>query len=227
MSTLGTAEAVYDDVTEQKGDQSASQLASNLEKRADELRQQKSAEQAEELSEGTRDAMQNLMQNTEPEQAEQATDEVATHLTNAASDVRTSLDHNPTMTELDGNKAGQAELESSNVWVDEDAIKARKGDRLIDTEVASDIDDHEYEHNLQSKKADQDSITVNNKTTNLEDVREAAAISVQKKTDFLSTRYKQIIADLPMDAEDRQLVRDGKISVLEKKKNGLEYSISA
>jgi hypothetical protein len=145
--------------------------------------------------------------------------EVAAHLDEAAKDIRSSIGSAMTMKELPGGVAGQAQLGTDNVWIDSNSIRASDGNSIIDTTVASDIADHEEEHTRQSAEANQEGVEINGQQFDAREVREAAAISVQKETDFLSAEYKKITAALPMNEADRALVREGDFAELERKKN--------
>ncbi|MBT7337472.1 hypothetical protein HN801_02085 [Candidatus Peregrinibacteria bacterium] len=155
-----------------------------------------------------------LEQNALDEEAE-----VAAHLDEAAKDIRSSIGSAMTMKELPGGVAGQAQLGTDNVWIDSNSIRASDGNSIIDTTVASDIADHEEEHTRQSAEANQEGVEINGQQFDAREVREAAAISVQKETDFLSAEYKKITAALPMNEADRALVREGDFAELERKKN--------
>ncbi|MCA9370581.1 MAG: hypothetical protein KC680_01310 [Candidatus Peregrinibacteria bacterium] len=166
---------------------------------------------------GNEQSASSLASELERRAREEFDTEVAEHLQNAAADIRSSLSASFTITELPDGVAGQAQLGSDTVWIDQDSIKSRDGDRLIDTGVAEDIAAHEQEHTKQSAQSDQQSVTIHGREFDAREVREAAAISVQQNIDFLSAEYMQITAALPMDAEARMLVRKGEFSALERK----------
>jgi hypothetical protein len=225
MTSLDTASALYEDTVE-GSEQSSAAIASELEKRAGEVRDAASAEKASQTSDEVRNELSIALEGKSGNDAQSEIEETADHLDTAAKDIRSSIDANVTMKELPGGVAGQAQLGTDNVWIDHDSIRARDGDRLIDTGIASDIAVHEEEHTKQSASADQVGIAVNGKQFDAREVREAAAISVQKETAFLSAEYQKITAALPMDAEDRILVQKGNFSELERKKNGSEVAIA-
>ena len=212
MTSLDTASALYEDVVD-GNEQSSATLAADLEKKAREVREATTAEATSEISDDVRDELSDALENIAPE-------DVATYLDEAAKDIRSSIGNAVTMTELDAGVAGQAQLGTDKVWIDSQSIRATSGDSLIDTTVASDIADHEEEHTRQSADANQEGVTINGKEFDAREVREAAAISVQRETDFLSAEYKKITAALPMNEADRALVREGDFSELERKKNG-------
>tara|TARA_Y100000310_G_scaffold253079_1_gene259867 strand:+ start:1290 stop:1832 length:543 start_codon:yes stop_codon:yes gene_type:complete len=140
--------------------------------------------------------------------------EIANQLTDASDHIRSSLGA-VTMSELPDGVAGQANLDSDEVWIDPSAIQSDDGNTLINIEKSKDIAAHEWEHTEQSAIADQDGIEVDGQKFDEREIREAAAISVQKHTDFLSAEYQRIAADLPMNQAQRNLVREGKFSELE------------
>jgi osmotically-inducible protein OsmY len=219
MTSLDTASALYEDVVDGT-EQSSAALAADLEKKAREVREATSEEVTSDISDDVRDELNDALENIAPEDAEGEVKDVAAHLDEAAKDVRSSIGNAVTMKELDAGVAGQAQLGTDKVWIDSQSIRATSGDSLIDTTVASDIADHEEEHTRQSADANQEGVTINGKEFDAREVREAAAISVQRETDFLSAEYKQITAALPMNEADRALVREGDFTELERKKNG-------
>ncbi|MBT5236831.1 hypothetical protein HOL63_00490 [Candidatus Peregrinibacteria bacterium] len=211
MTSLDTASALYEDVVD-GNEQSSAALAADLEKKAREVREATSAEATADISDDVRDELTDALENIAPE-------DVATYLDEAAKDIRSSIGNAVTMKELDAGVAGQAQLGTDKVWIDSQSIRATSGDSIIDTTVAADIADHEEEHTRQSADANQEEVTINGKEFDAREVREAAAISVQRETDFLSAEYKQITAALPMSEADRSLVREGDFEGLERKKN--------
>lgn len=218
MTSLDTASALYEDTIDGT-EQSSASLAADLEKRAREVREATSNEATSEISAEVREELNDALEGIAPEDAESEVEEVAEHLDRAAKDIRSSIGSTMMMKELDPGIAGQAQLGTNNVWIDSDAIRAQSGDSLINTTVAADIANHEEEHTRQSAASNQESIEVNGQQFDAREIREAAAISVQRETEFLSAEYKQITAALPMDEADRALVRKGDFSGLEQKKN--------
>ncbi|MDA0375773.1 MAG: hypothetical protein O3A80_00490 [bacterium] len=226
MTSLDTASALYED-TVKGSEQSSVALASALEKRAREVRDAASAEKASQTSDEVRNELNIALEGKSVDDAQSEIKKTADHLDTAAKDIRSSMDANVTMKELPGGVAGQAQLGTDNVWIDHDSIRARDGGRLIDTGIASDIAVHEEEHTKQSASADQEGIAINGQQFDAREVREAAAISVQNETKFLSAEYQKITASLPMDNEDRNLVRAGKFVELEQRKNGGTIAMAA
>lgn len=218
MTSLETASALYEDTIDGT-EQSSTALAAGLEKRAREVREMASEKATTDISAEVRDELSDAL--------ESEVEKVAAHLDEAANDIRSSIGSTMTMTELENGVAGQAQLGIDKVWIDPDAIRAESGDSLIDTVVAEDIADHEEEHTRQSAASNQESIEVNGQEFDAREVREAAAISVQRETEFLSDEYKKITAALPMDASDRALVREGDFSGLEQKKNNGSVAMAA
>lgn len=213
MASIDTARAIYQDEIN-GNEQSSEQLSRELEQRSQEIKRGA-------ISDETREIVQATL-------GDGNLQDVADDLSEASDDITLSLgSSDPIMKQLPSNTAAQAELESDNMWVDPDAIQDDSTGRIIDVAKAQDFKDHEHEHNLQSKNADQEGIQLGNNHMDSEKVREAAAISVQKRTDFLSTSYKQIMNDLPMDEADRELVRKGEFQALEKKKAGVDFAQSA
>jgi len=199
VTVLETARAIYEEETQDE--QSARELASDLRRRAAELRAREIDAKHEEFAEDVRV-------------------EVSGVLAAAADDLDSSLgEYNPTMKQLEDGVAGQAKLDSSWMAIDPHVIGG-DGAQLIDSTMAKDIARHEAEHQQQSATADAEGIVVGIRIFNAREIREAAAISVQQRQDFLSSEYRHITASLPMDSTDRKLVRGGKFQQLEAKKNG-------
>ncbi len=214
MTSIDSARAIYED-TVSTTERGARELAQELKERAQELREQGVRSAQSEV----RVTVAMLMQEVPPEEREEAAD----HLEQAGDDLQETLgDENPVMKKLPGDTGAQAELQSNKMWVDPTKLMKRDGDRIVDREIAQDERAHEHEHNLQSQEADAGEIAVGGRTLEAWEVREAAAISVQRRRDFLSTEYRSIIASLPMNDDDRLLVRAGKFRELEAKKNGQE-----
>ena len=160
-------------------------------------------------------------------QADDALEEVAHHLIKTAKDLRGALrKYNPTMKRLEDDTAGQAELNSSSMWIDPEKIIANNGADVIDSDLAEDIGRHEKEHQQQFAISDAHEIQIGSTTYDERKIREAAAISVMKSREELSDEYKAI-ASLTMDKEDRDLVRKGRFLDLERKKNGNQVSNAA
>jgi len=215
METAEAAQAIYEDELE-GGERSASQLANDIQRRAEELCQVE--------IDGSRDDVHDEVTDLVEHEEEK---EVAQRLKEAAGDIRSALgDHAPVMKELPGEVAGQAELDSSAMWVDPNSIQS-DGDRIIDRQVAQNIGDHEAEHQKQSAETDVDTIHVGTQEFDEREVREAAAISVQSRRDFLFAEYQAITNTLPMNEADRQLVRAGKFRELERRKNGEQLATAA
>lgn len=219
MTSIDTASALYEDIVD-GNEQSSAALAADLEKRAREVREATSKDATSEISDEVRDELSNALENVAPEDIEDEVEDVAAHLDKAAKDIRSSIGSAVTMKELDAGVAGQAQLGTDNVWIDSNSIRSDDGDSLIDKTIAADIADHEEEHTRQSATANQEGVTIDGKEFDAREVREAAAISVQRETEFLSAEYKKITAALPMNEADRALVREGDFEGLERKKNG-------
>lgn len=226
MTSLDTASALYEDIVDGT-EQSADSLASHLEQKAREVREAASAQATSKISEDTRNTLSEALEGVSAESFEQEVEEVAEHLHAAAKDVRASIGSTMKITQLDDGIAGQANLGVDTVWIDSHSITAKSGNSLINTTIAADIADHEMEHTRQSATSNKEGIEVNGQQFNAREIREAAAISVQKETDFLSAEYKKITASLPMDNEDRNLVRAGKFVELEQRKNGGTIAMAA
>ncbi len=209
MTTINTAQAIYEDTIEKSGEISAEDLERQLRERSEALR----GEQHAEMSEETREDLEIVL--TDGEDPE----DIANDLDEAADDIHSSLGgKNATMKELDPGVAGQAELGKDKMWINPKSIKS-DDEKVIDKEIAEDVALHEEEHTKQSATADADGVEINGKAFDAREIREAAAISVQYRTDFLSAEYQQITKGLPMNAEDRELVRKGKFRELQAKKN--------
>ncbi|OIO55749.1 hypothetical protein AUJ46_00440 [Candidatus Peregrinibacteria bacterium CG1_02_54_53] len=126
-----------------------------------------------------------------------------------------------TLKKLDDDVAGEAQLDADVICID--PCKITGGDGIIDRHKAEDILAHEKEHTQQSFEADADSVTLGSETWQVDEVREIAAVSVQKRVDFLSERYRTF-SRVTMDAHDRSLVRAGRFRQLEAEKNGFALS---
>ncbi|MBU0766811.1 hypothetical protein KKF55_03440 [Patescibacteria group bacterium] len=206
MESLEQARAIYSEVVDGQST-TAGEIARELQVCADEVRL------------GTAEVLES--------DASGESEEVARYLEQAGNDLRSVLTKgDPTIKELPSGVAGQAQLDSNMIEIDPHSIQSDSG-RIIDKKVAENVRDHEIEHTKQSANADASGIEVNGNKFNERQIREAAAISVQTETSFLSSEYKQIMASFPMDAVDRVLVREGKFRDLEKKKNGSEFAQAA
>lgn len=209
MGALEQARALYNEVASSADGSSVEHLGQELKQRAREVREGKRA--------AVRGKVAETLGKVEPEE----TKEVGHQLEEAAEDVQEVFGSAaPTFHKLAGDTAAEAQLESSVMRVDPRKIRARIG-RLVDKAIAADIRDHEHEHNFQSAYADTQIITIGKRRWEVPKVREAAAISVQQRVDFLSDEYCTIAQQLTMDAADRTLVRQGRFKALEAKKNGI------
>jgi len=202
MSDFERARHIYEEVIEDQP-KTAYVLAEQLRARAEEERGK------------TRVDMVHSLNNPEPPSAG-----VAKHLETAASDVEEVFSgYSAQLSDLPDGVAGQAPLGGSSFEVDPESIQNETG-RLVNKQVAEAICVHEREHNRQSTQADQESISFNGNEFDERQIREAAAISLQEETGFLSDEYKQIMTELPMNSEDRNLVRLGRFAELEREMNG-------
>jgi hypothetical protein len=213
MASIDTARGIYEDAASTP--QRADQFARGLEERAKAVREQLGQQKAA-ISSGVRSDIQDAL--TEDDLDRQDVEDVAKHLEEAANGVRSSVKSTTIMEDLPDGVAGQAHLGTDSVQIDPNAIQSADQDRIIDRSIAEDVQLHEDEHTQQSPDANADGINVNGKSFDLREIREAAAISIQERTDFLSAEYKRITQELPMDAGDRELVRDGDIIELARKK---------
>ena len=103
-----------------------------------------------------------------------------------------------------------------------DPTKLAEGQgKVVDEVMAQDIHDHEEEHNHQSAEADAEEIRIGADTWDAREVREIAAVSVQRRIDFLSTEYRGF-ARVKMNERHRTLVRQGRFRELESAMNGSE-----
>lgn len=142
-------------------------------------------------------------------------------LRKTATAVQTSMKGSTVETMEDG-VAGKGQLDSDRRWIDPLKAKhsAAGGDVLIDVSKAVNTNRHEEEHNRQSLTADAASIRIGNQRLEEWEVREAGAISVQDRIDFLSGHYRWIHSVLPVNAAERDLIRRGEFRELERRKNG-------
>jgi hypothetical protein len=129
----------------------------------------------------------------------------------------------PTLRKLPDDTAGEAQLGADVIRIDPQKLSGEH--TIVDRERAEDILAHEQEHTEQSAEADADAIEIHGQRFDAREIREAAAISVQRSVAFLSDEYRSIAARLTMDAEDRRLVREGRFQALEAKKSG--YRLAA
>lgn len=205
MASLEHAQALYDEVAEQH-DGSVDVLKARLIERAEEVCQG--------LTDSTRSEVETALEHSVPEDREETADE----LERAADDLGEAF-HGSSLTlkELDEDVAGEAQLGTDVIHID--PRKLTGTDRLVDREKAQDILVHEQEHTRQSAQADAESVTIGAETYDARAIREMAAISRQKRIDFLSDEYRGF-ARVTMDEQDRALVRAGKFRDLEAKKNG-------
>lgn len=148
---------------------------------------------------------------------------VAQTLRKTASDLRTCL-AGARIKEFSDNTLGQARLGQSGYTADVRKVKRRQpgtdGASLLDASMAADLRAHELEHTKQKGFFDAPSIVINRKRLEAWKVFELGAISVQKRTDFVSDEYQDIAATTTISAEERQLIRDGKFRELERRKGG-------
>jgi hypothetical protein len=224
MSPIETAQAIYEEETQ--GEKSVSQLANALEQRADKLAQQDVATEQATMRDDVRTEIAGTLEGADSKDG--ATE--AKKLDEAAADLRSSLgEHDPVMKDLPGDTAGQAQLQSSNMWVDAQAIRSGTGDRLINTEIAEDIGAHEARHQEQSATADAETITVKGKELNATKLREFDAMEEQSSTDFLSAEYKAIRAEVGsvLSGSDRELIKNGQFRELERRHAGADQALAA
>jgi hypothetical protein len=254
MTTTETARAIYEQETQ--GEKKASKLAADLEKRADELtsedKQKEVTVEQSGMRDEVRDEIADAMQNATPEQNQEA----AAQLDEAAGDIRSTLGkHDPTMKDLPGNIAGQAQLQSSNMSVDTGAIQG-SGKRIINKKVAADIGKHEARHQEQSATADATEVTLGKKepevaepqnadakslpdteaevtagTTTLDatELREFDAMEAQDDLGFVSGEYKAIHAKAAavLSGSDRELIKAGKFKELERRHAVEDQAVAA
>ncbi|MDD4627838.1 MAG: hypothetical protein PHE68_00390 [Candidatus Peribacteraceae bacterium] len=207
MASIDHARTLYDDVTESSVERSADELARELRERAKEIR-------GAEIQK-TRGEVAEVLEHASPEERE----DTARNLEEAAQDVGDVFKGSSSgLKKLEGNTAGEAQLDSSVIRVDPAKITF-DGGKIVDKKKAGDILLHEQEHTKQSSVADAGEITIGSQKFDARKIREAAAISVQSRIDFLSDEYRSIAQNLTMDAADRELVRKGQFKALEARKN--------
>lgn len=216
MSTTEHARALYEDAAEATNGQTLETLAAELERRARQIRGEQVAEGLRENAQEVRDDVAEVLAQTQPQERE----EVADQLEETAETLRKVFGKAaPTVQKLPGDTAAEAKLASTEMHVD--PLKIARGEReIVDEEIAEDIYYHELEHNHQSEQSDTEAITIGIATWKDDEVREIAAVSVQKRVDFLSATYRRF-ALVTMDEQDRALVRAGRFKALEAKKNGI------
>lgn len=211
MASLDHARALYDEVAEHT-EGSVDVLKHALMERAKAVR--------EGISEGTRTATADVLEHSSPEDL----DATADALEQSAGDLEKTLgQHAPTLTKLGGDIAGEARLGANEIRIDPRKITG--DETIIDVQMAEDVLAHEREHTRQSAVADAEGITIGMQQFDAREIREAAAISVQKDIRFLSDEYRSIAQRLTMDASDREFVRKGQFKALERRKSG--YALGA
>ncbi|MDO8468986.1 MAG: hypothetical protein Q7S29_04485 [Candidatus Peribacter sp.] len=205
MASREHAQALYDEVAEQH-EGSVDALKARLIEQAAEVRQG--------LTDTTRSDVATALEHSVPEERAETADE----LEHAADDLGEAF-HGSSLTlqKLDEDVAGEAQLGTDVIRIDPQKLAG--GDRIVDREKAQDILVHEQEHTQQSAQADAETITIDARTYDARAIREMAAISRQKRIDFLSDEYRGF-ARVTMDEQDRALVRAGKFRELEARKNG-------
>ena len=210
MTALDTARAIYEKTVEGQG-LSVSELSNRLRERAEDIRMALGGR-----GDDVRGEISWIFENSQNVDMEAVGD----CLEETARDIADILGQsNITISELPSGIAGQAQLDGGEIDIDPDSILSNGG-RLIDRGITESIRDHEIEHTKQSSSADVSGIEIGGRKFSGREIREAAAISVQRETGFLSDEYKRIMTGLPMSACDRALVRQGEFRTLEKKKNG-------
>lgn len=206
MTSHEHAQALYDEAAEQH-DGSVDAFKNRLTERAQEMRQG--------ITQATRSEVVDALEYSSPEER----DEAAHVLEHAAEDVaQVFRGSSLTLKKLDEDVAGEAQLGADVIRID--PRKLSQGGAVIDVQMARDVLVHEQEHTRQSPVADADAVTIEGRTFDVSEVREAAAISVQQNINFLSAEYRSIAACLTMTADDRSLVRDGRFRELEAHKSG-------
>lgn len=223
-NAYATAEEQFDDAVDAVDGSDAAALQAELARRAEEAERMADPWMEERLAQKratTRSALQESFASPEGPPDPETAKRVATILRKTSRAVGTSM-KGATIETMEDGIAGKGQLDSDKMWID--PLKAKRenpgGDVLIDVAQAEDTKNHELEHNRQSATADAEQITVPGATLEAWEVREAGSISVQKRVDFLCTRYKQIHALLPVNEAERELIRQGRFRELEARKNG-------
>jgi len=217
METTQHARALYEDAAEVTDGKAMGTLAEELEKRADQVRQ---GQIKEDLQQGTgevRSEVADVLADTPPEEREAVADQLED---TAALLKKVFGNAAPTAKKLPGDTAAQARLQSTEMQVD--PLKLAQGEgEVVDEVIATDLRNHELEHNHQSTEADAEEVTIGTDTWDAGEVREIAAVSVQRRIDFLSTKYRGY-AKVKMNDQHRSLVRQGRFRELEAAMNGTE-----
>src|SRR3989339_72716 len=204
MTSLEHAQALYDEVAE-RPEGTVDALKARLMERALEVRQG--------LTDTTRSEVAVALEQASPEERT----ETAAELQHAADDLDEAFRGSSlTLKKLDDDVAGEAQLGTNTIRIDPGKLTGADG--IIDVEKAKEILVHEQEHTQQSAQADAETVTIGREAYDTRAVREMAAISCQKRIDFLSDEYRRF-AQVTMDEGDRALVRAGRFRELEAKKN--------
>lgn len=174
-------------------------------------------ERAREVRHGITDAVRSdvasALEHAVPEEREEAAEELECAANDLGGTFRSA---SLTLKNLDEDVAGEAQLGADVIHIDPRKITG--GEDIVDRQKAADILAHEQEHTRQSVQADAETITIDTQTYDARAIREMAAISCQKRIDFLSDEYRGF-AQVTMDEQERALVRAGKFRELEARKN--------
>lgn len=225
MEATDHARHIYEDAADATDGQTLESLASTLEHRARLVRGEQEAQDVREASDEVRGEIAQALTDVPALQRER----IADQLEETAETLKKVFGNaNPKAQELPGDTAAEARLESDEMRVDPRKIPQGNGN-VVDEQIAEGIRVHEEEHNKQKVHADAGEISVRGKTFDQREIREAAAIGVQKEEspqsiEALSGEYRAIAASLVMEGRHRSLVRQGRFRELETVMNGGELA---
>ena len=224
LEAYALADEQFDASVEAAEGQDAAALAAALRRQAAAAERQADPWAEERLAydrSRNRHAVQGVLESPEGPPDPETAKRVGVILRKTAAAVETSMSGS-TVEAMEDGVAGKGQLDSDQRWIDPTKAKreAPGGDVLIDVMQAGDTNEHEKEHNRQSRTADASSIQVGSQRLEEWEVREAGAISVQQQIDFLSGHYRWIHSVLPVNAAERELIRQGRFRELEARKNG-------
>ncbi|MDD3897184.1 MAG: hypothetical protein PHU04_05125 [Candidatus Peribacteraceae bacterium] len=200
MADLETARAIYEE--EAGREQSAASLAETLRRRAQEVRQGELQQEQEEIAGETKE-------------------QIAQVLEDGAKDLQRTLgSSNPTIKDLPGDIAGQAQLGvRGSMEIDADAIVS-DGPELIDTETAEAVRLHEERHE-QQRQGDAAGVQVGETYVSAHELYEWDAMEHETGTMAHSADYEAIRSRVSavLSSADRSLILQGRFRDLEAQKS--------
>ncbi len=208
MASIDAARVIYEEEADKE--QSAASLAQALRRRAEEVRQGELRQMQGEIAGDTRE-------------------EIAAILEDGAKDLQSALGSgNPTVRDLPGDTAGQAQLGvRGSMEIDADAIVS-DGPALIDTETAEAVRLHEERHE-QQRPGDVAGVQVGEMYVSAHELYEWDAMEHETGNMEHSADYEAIRAKVSslLNGEDRTLILQGRFRDLEARKSTDALSVAA